>query len=344
MPGGALISVVYAEMRPAAGRVTRHSSVPVGSGRSVWSTAGTTVDDDVGPSGTAMNPPPVGSLSPTSSSPPEVDSGRAAQPASVRNATTATHRRVLMAAACVDGVTRRMGPRVPGRAGISRYRPGTIPAAGPRTACGCSSVGRARPSQGRCREFESRHPLHPPRSRSQRDTLPIVDVASSSLVIRSTHPGRAPSATLCPSSMSRVRVSSSAPPTPVALPARHSAHRRGRCREFESRHPLHPPRSRSQRDALPIVDVASSSLVIRSVLDLPSAALRACPPTWPSGRGGCAGNRHETPHRTADLSPGLLSPGLVTGAARLPRPATVRRLDPPRIEVDSVTGVTAVNF
>ena len=26
-------------------------------------------------------------------------------------------------------------------------------------ACGCSSVGRARPSQGRCREFESRHPL-----------------------------------------------------------------------------------------------------------------------------------------------------------------------------------------
>ena len=25
--------------------------------------------------------------------------------------------------------------------------------------CGCSSVGRARPSQGRCREFESRHPL-----------------------------------------------------------------------------------------------------------------------------------------------------------------------------------------
>ena len=26
--------------------------------------------------------------------------------------------------------------------------------------CGCSSVGRARPSQGRCREFESRHPLH----------------------------------------------------------------------------------------------------------------------------------------------------------------------------------------
>ena len=32
-----------------------------------------------------------------------------------------------------------------------------VPAHG---ACGCSSVGRARPSQGRCREFESRHPLH----------------------------------------------------------------------------------------------------------------------------------------------------------------------------------------
>ena len=29
-----------------------------------------------------------------------------------------------------------------------------------RRSCGCSSVGRARPSQGRCREFESRHPLH----------------------------------------------------------------------------------------------------------------------------------------------------------------------------------------
>ena len=29
-------------------------------------------------------------------------------------------------------------------------------------SCGCSSVGRARPSQGRCREFESRHPLQLP--------------------------------------------------------------------------------------------------------------------------------------------------------------------------------------
>lgn len=26
--------------------------------------------------------------------------------------------------------------------------------------CGCSSVGRALPCQGSCREFESRHPLH----------------------------------------------------------------------------------------------------------------------------------------------------------------------------------------
>ena len=32
-------------------------------------------------------------------------------------------------------------------------------------AGGCSSVGRARPSQGRCREFESRHPLHSSLSR-----------------------------------------------------------------------------------------------------------------------------------------------------------------------------------
>ena len=40
----------------------------------------------------------------------------------------------------------------------ARRASGTIPHAGS-PACGCSSVGRARPSQGRCREFESRHPL-----------------------------------------------------------------------------------------------------------------------------------------------------------------------------------------
>ncbi len=39
------------------------------------------------------------------------------------------------------------------------------PSATSRGSCGCSSVGRARPSQGRCREFESRHPLI-----SRRDT------------------------------------------------------------------------------------------------------------------------------------------------------------------------------
>ena len=33
------------------------------------------------------------------------------------------------------------------------------PSARSGASCGCSSVGRARPSQGRCREFESRHPL-----------------------------------------------------------------------------------------------------------------------------------------------------------------------------------------
>ena len=32
------------------------------------------------------------------------------------------------------------------------------------TLRGCSSVGRALPCQGRCREFESRHPLSPARS------------------------------------------------------------------------------------------------------------------------------------------------------------------------------------
>ena len=45
-----------------------------------------------------------------------------------------------------------------GRAGpvtVCQHRPAV-----PGRHCGCSSVGRARPSQGRCREFESRHPLH----------------------------------------------------------------------------------------------------------------------------------------------------------------------------------------
>ena len=67
-------------------------------------------------------------------------------------------------------------------------------------SCGCSSVGRARPSQGRCREFESRHPLQSPHDA----------------------PCRA---------------------------ARHSAHRR--CREFESRHPLQFQRGSRQRDTPP---------------------------------------------------------------------------------------------
>ena len=119
----------------------------------------------------------------------------------------------------------------------------------------------------RCREFESRHPLR--LHRAERDTLPTVDVASSSLVIRSDC--IAPSATLCPPSMSRVRVSSSAPT--ASRRARHSAHRR--CREFESRHPLRL--HRAERDTLPTVDVASSSLVIRSDCIAPSATL--CPPS-----------------------------------------------------------------
>ena len=46
--------------------------------------------------------------------------------------------------------------------------------------------------------------------------LPKVDVASSNLVIRSNSSG-AQSATLCPPSMSRVRISSSAPTSPVAV-------------------------------------------------------------------------------------------------------------------------------
>ena len=57
------------------------------------------------------------------------------------------------------------------RGGSSRReRPVTIPEVDLTVACGCSSVGRARPSQGRCREFESRHPLQ--RGGSDRSILP----------------------------------------------------------------------------------------------------------------------------------------------------------------------------
>ena len=67
----------------------------------------------------------------------------------------------------VPWVHRRLTGRSSGDA-ISPRRPvlarssNILTARPPRTGrtCGCSSVGRARPSQGRCREFESRHPLH----------------------------------------------------------------------------------------------------------------------------------------------------------------------------------------
>ena len=124
--------------------------------------------------------------------------------------------------------------------------------------------------------------------RAPRDTLPIVDVASSSLVIRSStalgsrsrsarHPAR--------SSMSRVRASSSArqllwvgraprdtlPIVDVASSslvirsstalgwsrsARHSAHRR--CREFEPRHPLRVAR----RNFVPTCDEKNEATVV----------------------------------------------------------------------------------
>ena len=49
-----------------------------------------------------------------------------------------------------------------------------------RTACGRSSVGRARPSQGRCREFESRRPLHVhSRAHSRPARCSTVQVAAS---------------------------------------------------------------------------------------------------------------------------------------------------------------------
>ena len=54
-----------------------------------------------------------------------------------------------------------------------------------RTACGCSSVGRARPSQGRCREFESRHPLHEFRQVSPRRRSTSTTTSSSTTPSRS---------------------------------------------------------------------------------------------------------------------------------------------------------------
>src|SRR5580658_7449586 len=48
--------------------------------------------------------------------------------------------------------------------------------------CGCSSVGRALPCQGRCREFESRHPLSPARpSRATARRLPFCQAPKYAL-------------------------------------------------------------------------------------------------------------------------------------------------------------------
>ena len=100
-------------------------------------------------------------------------------------------------------------PRVP----HPRRRPGICAPAD----CGCSSVGRARPSQGRCREFESRHPLR------------VLSQGSWSRSARhSAHRRRREFESRHP-----LRVLSQGA---WSRSARHSAHRR--CREFESRHPL----------------------------------------------------------------------------------------------------------
>ena len=58
---------------------------------------------------------------------------------------------------------RHVSPKRPTLAPIEPASQGRVtspPSAHPGPTRGCSSVGRARPSQGRCREFESRHPLH----------------------------------------------------------------------------------------------------------------------------------------------------------------------------------------
>jgi len=86
---------------------------------------------------------------------------------------------------------RSVPPPCPRRPLIDPHQPSSTTGR-PRSRQGCDDVLplRGSPSQGRCREFESRHPLQVPR-RSERDTLPHVDVASSSLVIRSDPEGPA---------------------------------------------------------------------------------------------------------------------------------------------------------
>ncbi len=220
----------------------------------------------------------------------------------------------------------------------------------------------------RCREFESRHPLHYGSGlvgRASRDTLPTVDVASSNLVIRSTTaPGwsAAHRATLCPPSMSRVRISSSAPlrlragrpriarhsahrrssmsrvrissSAPLRLRAgrpriaRHSAHLVGRCREFESRHPLHYGSGlvgRASRDTLPTVDVASSRSMSRVRISS-SAPLRLR-----AGRPRIA--RHSAHRR---LKVDVASSNLVIRSTTAPGWSAAHRatLCPPSIKVD----------
>ena len=54
----------------------------------------------------------------------------------------------------------RLRRSIPALSSVRPQRSGSIWPAVSGRHCGCSSVGRARPSQGRCREFESRHPLH----------------------------------------------------------------------------------------------------------------------------------------------------------------------------------------
>ena len=206
----------------------------------------------------------------------------------------------------------------PSRAGdrANRYDPRSADAR--RSApCGCSSVGRARPSQGRCREFESRHPLHI-RTRSRRarhwtrrrcrefESRHPLHIRTRSRRARhwtrrrcrefeSRHPLhiRTRSRRARHWTRRRCREFESRHPLHIRTRSRRARHwTRRRCREFESRHPLHIPDQvapsatldptsmsrvrisssapssgpgRAERDTGPDVDVASSNLVIRSI-------------------------------------------------------------------------------
>ena len=75
-------------------------------------------------------------------------------------------------------------PRIPLIFPLTSPVGGLPPPPGPE--CGCSSVGRALPCQGRCREFESRHPLQPCIHQGSR-VLDLSQKAQVRIKVRMSH-------------------------------------------------------------------------------------------------------------------------------------------------------------